>query len=154
MIELTLLPIGRDGDTAEAPETLPELARDVCQACRLLYDGVGYQPPWVGYLVRVGNDIVGSCAFKGAPIEQRAEIAYFTFPEFEGAGFATAMVQRLIAIAIAAHRQPGLVVIAQTSPEETAANVILKKLGFQYRGPVQHPEDGLVWEWALPVAAN
>lgn len=149
MIELTLLPIGRDGAVAEVAETLPELAQDVCRSCRLLYDSAGYQPPWIGYLVRVGNDIVGTCAFKGAPAGQRVEIAYFTFPEFEGAGFATAMVRELVAIA--AFRQPGLDVVAQTLPEENASNTILKKLGFRYRGPFAHPEDGLVWEWVLPV---
>lgn len=149
MTGLRLLPIGRDGAVDEAPEALPELARDACRSCRLLYDSAGYRPPWIGYLVRAGNDIVGTCAFKGPPARQRVEIAYFTFPEFEGAGFATAMARALIDIA--ASRQPGLEVIAHTLPEENAATAVLKKLGFLCRGPLAHPQDGLVWEWALPV---
>lgn len=149
MTDLTLLPIGADG--AVATGELPELAQDVCQTCRLLYESRGYRPPWIGYLVQAGGAIVGGCAFKSAPVAQRVEIAYFTFPEYEGAGFATAMAQELLEIA--AQRQPGVVVIAHTLPEENASNRVLKKLGFEYRGPVTHPEDGLVWEWAR-VAAN
>ena len=29
---------------------------------------------------------------------------------------------------------------------------ILQKLGFALQGPVQHPEDGVVWEWQWAAA--
>lgn len=149
MTDLTLLPINRDGAVAVLLEELPDIARDACSSCRLIYDTAGYRPPWIGYLVQAGNNFVGACAFKGPPVQQRVEIAYFTFPDYEGAGLATAMVRELVAIA--AGLEAGIEVIAQTLPEENASNAVLKKLGFQCRGPVRHPEDGLVWEWALPV---
>ncbi len=38
---------------------------------------------------------------------------------------------------------------AQTLPEKNASTRILEKLGFSFMGPVQHPEDGEVWEWRL-----
>jgi hypothetical protein len=40
-------------------------------------------------------------------------------------------------------------VAAQTLPEENASTSILKKLKFSFVGSVEHPEDGLVWEWQL-----
>ena len=49
---------------------------------------------WDGYFV-VDTDtreVVGSCAFKGPPTEAgTVEIAYFTYPGFEGKGYATSM---------------------------------------------------------------
>jgi hypothetical protein len=40
-------------------------------------------------------------------------------------------------------------VAAQTLPEENASTSVLKKLQFSFVGSVEHPEDGLVWEWQL-----
>ena len=89
---------------------------------------------------------VGTCAFKTPPNEEGVEIAYFTFPEHEGRGVATRMAKRLVEIAEIEGVRP---VRAQTLPEENASTSILKKLGFKCVGPVQHPEDGTVWEWRL-----
>ena len=47
---------------------------------------------WDGYLVvdEDSREVVGSCAFKTAPTDDgTVEIAYFTYPEFEGRGYAT-----------------------------------------------------------------
>ncbi|MEZ5893130.1 MAG: hypothetical protein R3C58_08310 [Parvularculaceae bacterium] len=44
-----------------------------------------------------------------------------------------------------------IVIRAQTLPEENASISILKKLGFVKFSEVMHPEDGLVWEWRLPI---
>lgn len=93
---------------------------------------------------------VGTCAFKSAPRANRVEIAYFTFPGFERRGFATQMAQLLVRIA--AKTQPGIAVVSQTLAEENASTVILKKLGFTFDGPREHPEDGQVWEWWLQTA--
>ena len=48
---------------------------------------------------------------------------------------------------IAAQSGPGLLVKAQTLPEESASTAVLRKLDFELLGPVEHPEDGTVWEW-------
>jgi RimJ/RimL family protein N-acetyltransferase len=95
-----------------------------------------------------GTDVVGTCAFKSRPVDGRAEIAYFTLPAFEGQGVATGMARLLIQIALQA--EPGVQVIARTLPEPNASNHLLGKLGFQFAGAVQDPEDGTVWEWHLP----
>jgi Acetyltransferase (GNAT) domain len=52
----------------------------------------------MGYLVLENEAIVGTCAFRSPPQNGEVEIAYFTFPEFEGRGFATEMGRRLIQI--------------------------------------------------------
>jgi RimJ/RimL family protein N-acetyltransferase len=44
-----------------------------------------------GYLVLENDTIVGTYAFRSPPRNGEVEIAYFTFPEFEGRGFATEM---------------------------------------------------------------
>ncbi|HEV2841490.1 MAG TPA: GNAT family N-acetyltransferase [Chthoniobacterales bacterium] len=94
-----------------------------------------------------GPDVVGTCAFKAGPRAGQAEIAYFTFPPFEGQGIATAMAQALIEIARTADRTIELT--ARTLPEPNASNTILRKLGFQFCGPAADPEEGTVWEWRL-----
>ena len=57
---------------------------------------------WDGYFVIDADtrDVVGSCAFKGQPTEEgTVEIAYFTYPSFEGQGYATSMASKLIDLA-------------------------------------------------------
>lgn len=146
MDALQLLPIDRLGEPTTPLAPLSELARDVCLSTRLLYDLDDFQPPWIGYLAQTGTALIGSCAFKGAPREGRVEIAYFTFPGFEGRGFAQAMVRELIGVAA---QQPGLQVVAHTAPEENASNSVLRRVGFHFVGQVEHPQDGLVWEWHI-----
>ena len=112
-----------------------------------LYASVGYMPPWIGYLTFEENQCVGICAFKSPPQNNRVEIAYSTFPGYEGHGVATRMAQALVQIAFEAG--PELTIAAQTLPEESASTNVLKKLGFQYTAELEHPEDGKVWEWRL-----
>ena len=54
-------------------------------------------------------------------------------------------------------KDPGLyehAVRAQTLPEENASTRILKKCGYKPRGAVNHPEDGLIWLWELPIPGS
>jgi ribosomal-protein-alanine N-acetyltransferase len=140
-----LVQIGEDGAPAERLNPLPEVAREACAATAALYGRVGFDPPWIGYLALSGPDVVGTCAFKTAPRLAKVEIAYFTFPAFEGQGIATAMARALIEIARTSDRTIELT--AQTLPEPNASNAILRKLGFTFFGPVDDPDEGLVWEW-------
>lgn len=144
-IALRLVAIDRLGAADEQIDDLPEMAMEACAASAQLYDSVGFTPPWIGYLAVVGGKCIGACAFKGPPQAGRVEIAYFTFPEFEGRGFAKRMAQQLVALAVSA--DPELLVAAQTRPEENASTSVLKRLGFVLAGALEHPEDGLVWEW-------
>lgn len=147
MVALRLIPIAPNGAPAEETGPLPELATSVCATTAALYENTGYVPPWTGYLAVNGHTVVGTCAFKTPPADGRVEIAYFTFPEFEGRGIATAMAREMVNIARTAN--PALDIVAQTLPLHTASTSILQKLGFALHGSVDHPEDGEVWEWRL-----
>jgi RimJ/RimL family protein N-acetyltransferase len=145
-VAIRLVPITEVGVAAEAVE-LPPPAAEVLPATAALYRSSGFVPPWIGYLAVRDGSTVGTCAFKAAPVNGRVEIAYFTFPEFEGRGIATAMAKRLIAIARA--EQPGIVVTAQTLPVRNASNRILESLGFTLAGQAVDADAGEVWEWQL-----
>jgi RimJ/RimL family protein N-acetyltransferase len=147
MSDLRLIQIDIDGTPHEDAGILSKQAADVCAQTAALYRSVGFNPPWVGYLALQQLQLVGTCAFSAAPKNGRVEIAYFTFPEFEGRGIATSMAKKLIEIAQASTDRP--MVFAQTLPVVNASNSILKKLGFKYSGEVSHPEEGIVWEWQL-----
>lgn len=101
--------------------------------------------PWGSYLAHEDGSVVGVCAFKAAPDGQgRVEIAYMTFPAFEGRGHATVMAGALFEMAIGAG---ATLVIAHTLPEENASTGALKRNGFAFAGEAIDPEDGLVWRW-------
>src|SRR5688572_13445149 len=146
-MDLELITITRDGELTKPMAQAPPLAAEVVEATTQLYQAVGYEPPWVGYLAFENGACVGSCGFKSPPQNNRVEIAYFTFPGNESRGVATRMASELTRLAL--NKMPGVTVAAQTLPEANASTSILKKLGFRLVGTVDHPEDGLVWEWQL-----
>jgi len=147
MSDLRLIQIDVDGTPHADAGILSKQAADVCAQTAALYRSVGFNPPWVGYLALQDLQLVGTCAFSAAPKDGRVEIAYFTFPEFEGRGVATSMAKKLIEIAQSSNDRP--MVFAQTLPMVNASNSILKKLGFEFAGERTHPEEGTVWEWQL-----
>jgi RimJ/RimL family protein N-acetyltransferase len=144
---LKLVEIKNGAGNLPATHEADDLLRSVVEAMIGVYQNSGFVRPWIGYVAIKDDVVVGTCAFKSPPTDGRVEIAYFTFPDNEGLGIATGMASELIRIA--RHEDAGLIVFAQTLPEENASTTILKKLGFQFSGAVQHPEDGTVWEWEL-----
>ena len=144
---MKLIPLSELGQPTEPISDLPKEAIDVGAAYVSLYQSVGYQSPWLGYLALVDGTCVGSCGFKAPPKDNRVEIAYFTFSAFEGKGMATRMAEALLSMSSRA--APQVVVAAQTLPKESPSTTILKKLGFKHVATLQHPEDGEVWEWQL-----
>lgn len=134
------------------PDGVDDVVRSVVEAVRGMYSTNGFMPPWTAYVAVRESTPVGTCAFKSPPIDGRVEIAYFTFPGNERQGIATAMANELVQMA--RRHDAGLTVFAQTLPESNASTAILKKLGFQLLGTVQHPEDGAVWEWELQPAGQ
>ncbi|MDT4969186.1 MAG: [ribosomal protein S5]-alanine N-acetyltransferase [Acidobacteriota bacterium] len=146
--------------TAITPEGVGEIpgaftasvAAEIITATMQLYRAVGYELPWIGYLAFEDGLCVGSCGFKSAPKENRVEIAYFTFPGHESKGVATRMAGELIRLAF--DNEPNVIVAAQTLPERSASTSILTKLGFCFVTALEHPEDGLVWEWQLSNPAD
>ena len=123
----------------------PEGAREVLEQTVDLLTRDPRPEPWGSYLAYEVDSAIGLCAFKTAPDEAgTVEIAYMTFPAFEGRGHATAMAAALIGIAFAAGSP---LVIAHTLPQENASNRALLRNGFTFAGEAIDPEDGLVWRW-------
>jgi len=129
--------------------------RDVVQQTLTWLTATPREPPWGAYLTvdEVERWAVGTCAFKTAPRDDGSiEIAYFTFPSFEGQGFATAMAQKLIAMALASPAVRS--VIAHTVPQQNASTRVLEKAGMHCVGEVDDPEDGRVWRWCCDARAQ
>ena len=116
----------------------------------LMYQERGYLPPWIGYLAENDGQIVGTCAFRSAPVKNRVDIAYFTFPGHENKGIATEMASQLVSIA--KRNIPHIIIVGQTPPINSASTRILRKIGFQYVRSINHPDEGYVWEWELPLS--
>ncbi len=146
MKTVRLVPLAKNG-TVETSCAIPQEIRDHFPVSALWYQKVGYEPPWIGYVAFDGEQCVGSCGFKTAPQNGIVEIAYGTAEALRGRGYATAMARALVAIALA--RDPRIIVTAQTLPHQSASTSVLQKIGFVHTRNVQHPEDGLVWEWEL-----
>ena len=127
---------------------LHELSQSVAQHSLEFMRTFSLETPadWFGYMVvEAGTQqMVGTCSFKGPAVDHAVEIAYFTFPGFEGRGIATAMTGFLLERAV---HLPGVTaVIAHTAAEPGASTRILEKQGFTRTGAVE--EDGApVWLW-------
>ena len=109
---------------------------------------------WSGYFVvdQDTREVVGSCAFKSEPTEDgTVEIAYFTYPEFEGNGYATSMARKLIELATTCTTVTR--VIAHTLPQANASTRVLEKVAMSFVGEVTDPDDGQVWQWQTPIRA-
>jgi len=133
----------------------PAVLRTVGQQTVAMLERTGAIRPWTGYLAvdRAPQIIVGTCSFTAPPDpEGVVEIAYFTFPPFEGRGYATAMAAGLVELAdgttgirrVRAHRLP----------EGNPSTRILEKLGFERVGEAVDPEAGHVWCWERNAAAH
>lgn len=110
------------------------------------------QLEWGGYFAVATStrEVVGSCAFKGQPSEAGVvEIAYFTYPDFEGQGYATSMASKLIELAGRDTRIKR--VIAHTLPAANASTRVLEKAAMRFVGEVIDPDDGPVWQWEAPI---
>lgn len=147
---MQLLPIHADGSTAADVRSAGESGVETLAQTLALYGRQGFHPPWIGYLAMEDGRCVGACGFAGPPRDGEVEIAYFTFPEHEGKGVASRMAAGLIALTRAAALGSGVRFIAHTLPEENPSTRILKRLGFERVGEIQHPEDGLIWKWREP----
>jgi len=119
---------------------------DVVAQTAKVHDVRGRDPKWFGYLAidNKTKQIVGTCAFKGTPSKEKTvEIAYFTFPEFEGKGLRDS--DGVHAHSSGAVQSEVESVIAHTLPESNASTRILQKVGMKFMGEVVDPEDGRVW---------
>jgi RimJ/RimL family protein N-acetyltransferase len=108
---------------------------------------LGNSLPWSGYLAQTEErSVVGICAFKGAPDENReVELAWFTFPGYECRGHGTEMANHLVSVAAGA--DPGVRMVAITEPEAGPSAKICERVGFTCEGVVDLPDEGPVWRW-------
>ena len=133
----------------------PALLRTVGQQTVELLKRTEARGPWTGFLAldRTRGVIVGTCGFKAPPdAEGVVEIAYFTFPSFEGRGYASAMAAGLVRHASDADEVRRI--RAHTLPEVNASTRILEKVGFKLIGEIIDPEDGPVWRWEWKSTAR
>jgi RimJ/RimL family protein N-acetyltransferase len=126
-----------------------EIAAEMATATLDLYEKTGATEPWISYfaLRESDNALLGTCAFKSSPVHGLVEIAYFTFPGYEGQGVASVMARELLKIAFDDYGVKA--VLAHTLPQENASTAILQKRGFTLVEAVDDPDDGPVWRWAL-----
>lgn len=138
---------------ADAPN-LPQVEaaiRIVAASTFDLYQRRRSIPPWLGYLARdEAGQLVGTAAFVGPPERGAVEIAYHTFPDYEGRGIATAMAEQLLTIA--RRNEPELGIIAFTRPETNASTEVLSRLGFVRAGFGTDEEIGRTWRWELAAS--
>ena len=146
---MDFIPITQDLCASRAVQD-SDFLKGLCASVVSIYPEGNPVMPWAGYLVEENETFIGTCAYKSPPVSSAVEIAYFTFPGHEGQGIATRMAQHLVALAA---ENGATCVRAQTLPKKNASTRILEKLGFVLVGPVQHPEDGEVWDWHKPLAA-
>jgi [ribosomal protein S5]-alanine N-acetyltransferase len=141
---MEFIPIRRsleeNGDLLAFPEFGEILRMSVA-----FYERVGFDPPWIGYFVKEGDQWVGSAGFKGKPMAGKVEIAYGVQPAFQRRGFGTAICRQLVQLAL--QTDPRVRVAARTLPDNRASIGVLKKNGFELLGMIWDEEDGHVLEW-------
>lgn len=125
-----------------------EAVRVVAAQTVALLERTGASPPWSGYLAVDWERgvIVGTCGYTAPPDPVgQVEISYFTFPLYEGQGYASAMARGLMDCAA---RAPDVRrICAHTLPKRNASARILEKLGFALTGEAIDPDAGSVWRW-------
>jgi [ribosomal protein S5]-alanine N-acetyltransferase len=111
--------------------------------------------PWAHGFRVVHRDtgcVVGSCGFKGPPVDGVVEIAYGIDPNHEGKGYATEVAQALVDYASGC--DDVRLVRAHTLPDAGASKRVLEKCGFRYVGETVDPEDGTVSRFEKSVGEN
>lgn len=113
--------------------------------CIDFYKKVGYNPPWVCYYVQKDGNLVAAAAFKGQPVDNKVEIAYGTFPQFQKQGIGTQIAKMLVQLSL--QTDPSVRITAQTLKDENYSVRILRKNNFQLIGTAMDEDEGEVWEW-------
>lgn len=144
--KFALVACARDGTIASPCERTSEIDQ-ACAATAAMYDRLGFDPPWIGYIAVMAGTAVGGGAFVGAPADNRVEIAYFTLADHQRMGVATRIARKLVKIA--RRHAPGVELYAKTMPEENASTRILTGLGFRRIGTDIDDEIGEAWAWLL-----
>jgi RimJ/RimL family protein N-acetyltransferase len=127
-------------------ETQP---RALLAQTKCFLDGHPRPDPWGSYVAYDSNEPIGFCAYKSAPDAAGAvEIAYGTFPAYEGQGYAKRTISALVELAA---KSGATLVFAHTLAQDNPSNSALRNQGFSFIGESDDPEDGVVWRWELPL---
>lgn len=143
-VELVLLSIAESLVENQNFLSIPDCLETLSMSVEY-YHRIGYCPPWIGYFVQHGDQLVGSAGYKGPPRDGRIEISYGVFEPFRNQGIGASICRVLTKLALESH--PPVLVTAKTLPENNYSSRILEKNGFLNRGIVIDPDDGPVWEW-------
>lgn len=143
---IELIPINEKREENEELLNNP-LCREIIYMTIDFHKKVGFAPPWIGYLAKQNDDLVGSAGFKGPPINGTVEIAYGTFEQYRKQGIGTAICRALVDLALKTN--PFIKITVRTISEENFSARILEKNNFTCIGTVNDPEDGEVWEWVF-----
>lgn len=146
---MELIPIPPEIDSNEACAQEP-LCRESLYMTLDFYKRVGFQPPWISYYAMLDNKLVGSAAFKGAPLNNTVEIAYGTFEPYQNRGIGTQICRKLVELSLAT--DPSVRITARTLENKNFSARVLQRNGFVLLGTVHDPEDGRVWEWEYILA--
>jgi len=117
--------------------------------CIDFYKKVGFNPPWICYYVQLDDKLVAAAAFKGQPVNNKVEIAYGTFPQYQKQGIGTQIAQMLVQLSL--QTDPSVRITAQTLKEENYSVRILRKNNFKLIGTAIDEDEGEVWEWEYLV---
>ncbi len=159
--EIGLVPIDRTvaREAADASAAFVTAHALVTEGVRDLMAGViGMTPAhmldhgaWGGFFVfdRASRQVVGTCAFKSPPDADGAvEIAYYTFPSFEGRGYASAMARELTGAGAGEPQrsaQSSLIRLPSPTPRRAFSSAPASATWARSIDP----EDGRVWRWAI-----
>jgi len=121
-------------------------------AFRWTYDQLqksGSNANWLCYLpvIRDENILVGSCGYKGAPINGIVEIGYEVSKPYRSRGLATEMAQALVDHAFQSNTVSK--VQAHTLAEVNESGSVLSKCGMKKVQELIDPDDGPVWRWEI-----
>jgi len=108
--------------------------------------------PWARAFRVVHRDTglaLGSCSFKGPPLDGVVEIAYGIHRDHAGEGYATEVARALVEYAFSCGEVR--LVRAHTLSNGEASKRVHKKCGFRYVGEVVDPEDGTVCRFERSV---
>jgi len=150
-MKLQLIPIKKTVEENEEFFLNPD-CRPTIQMTIDFFTMFGYIPPWIGYYVTDGNQLVGAAAFKGRPIDNQVEISYGTFERFRQKGIGTGCCKLLVDLAL--QTDPSVRITARTLSQKSYSTRILEKNGFELGGTIMDPEDGKVWEWIFKIPAS
>jgi [ribosomal protein S5]-alanine N-acetyltransferase len=104
---------------------------------------------WLAYLpvLRSENMLVGSCGYKGDPVNGMVEIGYEVAEDYRGKGFATEIAAALVNHAM--KKDEINRVQAHTLAAENESGSILKRCGMQKMEEIDDPDDGKIWRWEI-----